>query len=213
MRGDGTPPTFASNSSPNLPLVPAFARVYPCSPVSELTSSPTPPPPRSFWQRRVRDPIVAQLTQGITPEKIALTVAVGSAFALFPVLGTTTLLCFIVAVALRLNQPIVQLINQALWPLHIPVIFGCVRLGEAMFGAPRVRFSIRHMNDLLWHDPSAFVHQFGLTIMYALVAWAVLTPFYITAMYYIALPITREITYLKHKAEVAGATETPPPTP
>ncbi|MDB6126943.1 MAG: hypothetical protein JWM35_839 [Verrucomicrobia bacterium] len=183
--------------------------------MSELTSSPTPIPtrPRSFWQRRVRDPIVAQLTQGITPEKIALTLAVGSAFALFPVLGTTTLLCFIVAVALRLNQPLVQLINQALWPLHIPAIFGCVRLGEAMFGAPRVRFSIRHMNELLWHDPSAFMHQFGLTVLYALVAWAVLTPFYITAVYYIALPITREITLLKHKAEIAETKETPTPTP
>ena len=41
----------------------------------------TPPPAdattrRTLWQRRVRDPIVAQLTQGITPEKIALTIAV-----------------------------------------------------------------------------------------------------------------------------------------
>src|SRR5205823_3058237 len=27
---------------------------------------------RSFWERRVRDPILAQLRQGITPEKIAL---------------------------------------------------------------------------------------------------------------------------------------------
>jgi uncharacterized protein (DUF2062 family) len=161
----------------------------------------------------VRDPIVAQLTQGITPEKIALTLAVGSAFALFPVLGTTTLLCFLVAIALRLNQPIVQLINQALWPVHIPVIFGCVRLGEAIFGAPRARLSIRHMHDLLWSDPRLFLHQFGLTVLYAMVAWAVLAPFYITAVYYIARPLMREITFLKHKAEIAVATETPPPTP
>ena len=39
-------------------------------------------PRRTFWQTRVRDPIVAQLTQGITPEKIALTIAIGSALAL-----------------------------------------------------------------------------------------------------------------------------------
>jgi uncharacterized protein (DUF2062 family) len=169
--------------------------------------------PRAVWQRRLLDPIVAQLTQGITPEKIALTLAVGSAFALFPILGTTTLLCFIVAVALRLNQPIVQLINQALWPVHIPAIYGCVRLGESVFGAPHVQLGIRHMQQLLWSSPRLFVHQFGLTVLYALVAWAIVAPFYIVAVYFIALPITREITYLKHKAEVAEAGETPPPTP
>lgn len=161
----------------------------------------------------MRDPIVAQLTQGITPEKIALTLAVGSAFALFPILGTTTLLCFLVAIALRLNQPIVQLINQALWPAHIPAIYGCVRLGEAIFGAPRAHFSIHHMNDLLWSEPRLFLHQFGLTALYAVVAWAVLAPFYITVIYYITLPITRRVTYLKHTVELANTEEMPPPTP
>ncbi|MDB6092554.1 MAG: hypothetical protein JWM32_116 [Verrucomicrobia bacterium] len=181
--------------------------------MSESLTPSTPASRRTFWQRRIRDPIVAQLTQGITPEKIALTLAVGSAFALFPLLGTTTLLCFIVAVALRLNQPIVQLINQALWPVHIPAIFGCVRLGEAMFGAPHAHFTIRHMHDLLWSSPRLFVHQFGLTAMYALVAWAVLAPFYITIVYFIALPLMREITYLKHKAEKTDSAATPPPIP
>ena len=169
---------------------------------------------RNFWQRRIRDPIVAQLTQGITPEKIALTVAVGSAFALFPVLGTTTLLCFIVAWALRLNQPIVQLINQALWPAHIPVIFGCIWLGETIFGAPHVRVGIRYlrkMSELVWNDPALFFHQFGLTVMYGIVAWAIIAPFYIATVYFIALPISREVTYLKHKAETTPATRPPMP--
>lgn len=166
-------------------------------------------PPRNFWQRRVRDPIVAQLTQGITPEKIALTIAVGSAFALFPVLGTTTLLCFLVAWGLRLNQPLVQLINQALWPAHLPAILLCIRLGERIFGAPHARPSFRAMRELLWSDPTTFFHRFGLTIMYAIVAWAILAPFYMVVVYYIALPITREVTYLKHKAEATPPTNPP----
>jgi len=191
--------------------------------VSEEIPNPPPAPQRTFWQRRVRDPIVAQLTQGITPEKIALTVAVGSAFALFPVLGTTTLLCFLIAWALRLNQPIVQLINQALWPAHFPVIFGCIWLGESIFGATHVRFNIRfvqHMYGLLWNDPTLFFHRFGLTVLYGVVAWAILAPFYIAAVYFIMLPITREVTFLKRKAEVEAPPEplepvvpTEPPEP
>lgn len=184
-------------------------------PVPPSPEAASPVPSRTFWQRRVRDPIVAQLTQGITPEKIALTVAIGSAVALFPILGTTTLLCFLVGLALKLNQPIIQLINQALWPVHVPAIFLCVRLGERIFAVQHVRFSIRAMNQLFWNDPRQFVHTFGSTALYAIVGWLVLAPFYTAIVYYILLPIMREITRIKAqaaaKAAAAQATEHPVP--
>jgi hypothetical protein len=183
--------------------------------------------PRNFWQRRIRDPIVAQLTQGITPEKIAMTVAVGSAFALFP-LPVTTLLCFFVAWALRLNQPIIQLMNWALWPVHILTIIGCVRLGEMIFGATHVRLveflrmladlSSLHSLKLLFREPDLYVHRFseyfhrfGLTLIYAIVAWAIIAPFYIAIVYFIARPIASEVAFLKHKAELRPPTSPPIP--
>lgn len=170
--------------------------------------SPSPPPPapaRSFWQRRVVEPVIAQLTQGITPHKIALTIAVGSAFALFPVLGTTTLLCFLVALVLRLNQPITQLINQAFWPVHVPVIFACVRFGEWIFNVPHVSFNIRHMNRLLWDHPAQFFHEYGATAVQAIVAWAIFAPVFIALVYYTALPLMREIVRLKAAAAAKAA--------
>jgi uncharacterized protein (DUF2062 family) len=161
----------------------------------------------------VRDPIVAQLTQGITPEKIALTVAVGSAFALFPILGTTTLLCFLIALALKLNQPITQLINQACWPIHVPAIYFCVRLGEAIFGVQKTHFNLWKMNHLFWNEPARFFHDFGATALYATVAWAVLAPFYIAAVYYVSLPIMRSVTRMKAEAAAKAITREPPEHP
>jgi uncharacterized protein (DUF2062 family) len=162
-------------------------------------------PSRTFWQRRVRDPIVAQLTQGITPEKIALTVAIGSCVALFPILGTTTLLCFLVAILLRLNQPIIQLINQALWPVHFPAIFACVKLGEVVLGATHVRFNLKQMHQQFWNSPAAFFHEFGATALHAIVGWAIVAPVYITAVYVITLPIVRTVTRLKEEAAAKAA--------
>lgn len=168
-----------------------------------------PAPRRTLWQRRVRDPLVQQLTQGITPEKIALTIAVGSAFALFPVLGTTSLLCFVVALVLRLNQPLIQLINQACWPIHIPVIYGCVKLGNRLFSVPSHGFSIRNMQHELWHEPARFLHDFGLTAYHASVAWALLMPLYVAIVYYSALPIMRSVARIR--AEAAAKTVIEPP--
>ena len=177
------------------------------------TDNPTATVPRTFWQRRVRDPIIAQLTQGMTPEKIAETLAIGSCIALFPILGTTTLLCFLVGIVLRLNQPIIQLINQALWPVHISAIYLCVRLGETLFGAPHMRFSIRYMNSLFWDDRTMFLHRFGMTALYAIVAWALLAPFYIATVYYVTLPLTREVARLRAEAAAKAAAARPPEHP
>ena len=162
-------------------------------------------PLRSFWQRRIRDPIVAQLTQGITPEKIAVTLAVGSAFAVFPILGTSTLLCFVAAFALKLNQPITQLINQACWPLHVPVIYLCVRLGEKLFAAPAIHFNIREMSQLVKTDPARFLQDFGASALHAVSAWVLIAPFYITLIYAISLPVMRAVHRMKAEAAAKNA--------
>lgn len=158
-----------------------------------MTQPEVAPAKRTFWQRRIVDPVVAQLTQGITPEKIALTVAVGGACALFPIFGLTTLLCFLVALVLRLNQPIIQLLNQALWPVHLPVILWLVRLGEIVFGVPHQRFRPREMYHLFWEDTGLFFEKFGTTALHAVVAWALLAPFFIALCYYPLLPLMRAI--------------------
>ncbi|HWL14236.1 MAG TPA: DUF2062 domain-containing protein [Opitutus sp.] len=177
------------------------------------SSSESAPAPRRTWSRRIRDPLVAQLTQGITPEKLALTVAVGSAFALFPILGTTTLLCFLVGVLLRLNQPIIQLINQALWPVHIPVIYLCIRFGARLFNDASVHLSLREMKALLWHQPTLFFEKFGGVALHAIVAWSLLAPVYIVLIYLGALPLMRGIARLKAEAAVKAALPNQHPVP
>lgn len=162
-------------------------------------------PKESFWRQRVLSPIAHQLTQGITPEKIALTLAVGSACALFPIVGTTTLLCLIAGIALRLNQPAIQLVNGICTPLHLPVIFGLYHLGNVLFGAHPIshrggmRFFFTEMFGMLWDHPAEFFQQFGHLVVHLVVAWAVVAPFWIILVYVIALPVMREVDFLRRQ--------------
>lgn len=169
-------------------------------------------PQRTSWQRHVIDPIAAQLTQGITPEKIALTIAVGSALALFPILGTTTLLCLAAGIVLRLNQPIIQLINALCTPIHLPFIFLMVRMGNWMFHVPSAHLGIRMMNHMLWDDPREFFEKFGITAVHAIAAWGLLAPIWAAVAYLIALPVLREA--LRRKVVIVQTgTEPPHPVP
>jgi uncharacterized protein (DUF2062 family) len=195
----------------------------PSSPTKVAIMPAAVPSKRTLWQRRIADPVVAQLTQGITPEKITMTIAVGSACALFPIFGTTTLLCFLIAVLLRLNQPIVQLLNQALWPVHVPAILLCVRFGEFLFGMPHQPHFIKEMYRLLawkhslgfWANVTAFgsnlvefFQQFAPTALHAIAAWALLTPLFIVLCYYPLLPVMRAIDRI-HREQKAKKTAGP----
>lgn len=163
---------------------------------------PSPEPARKPWQARLLDWVVHQFTQGFTPEKLALTLAVGSACGLFPVVGTTTLLCFAAGVALRLNQPAIQVVNGVCAPVHVPVILGLYHLGNLLFGVrPHVYGSRFFMNMfwVFWDTPAVFFDRFGLLAVHLVCAWAVLAPVWITLVYFGTLPVLKEIDR-RHRA-------------
>ena len=74
-----------------------------------------------FWHRRIVNPILDLLRQGITPEKMALSIALGITLGITPVIGSTSILCLLAAIVLRLNTPAIQLICLLLlFPLLVP---------------------------------------------------------------------------------------------
>lgn len=148
-------------------------------------TAPAAPVRPSFWQRRVREPIVALLTQGITPDKVAATLAVGTACSLFPFLGFTSLLNLAVGLRLRMNQPIMQTLNQVLGPVHLVMIVLYVRLGEGIWRAHDERFTITEMLRVFREASlGEFFHRFGWAGIHAFTAWALTTPLLIAALYY-----------------------------
>lgn len=150
---------------------------------------------------------MAQLTQGLTPHKIALTIAVGSAIAMFPILGTTTLLCLMVGIVMKLNQPIIQAVNYGCTPLHLTFIFYAFRWGERVFGAAHTRLEFRTMMRLLHEHPLDFVGTYSLTAFHAIIIWAILVPFWATAVYYVVLPIMTGIDRVRVESAAKAASD------
>ena len=70
------------------------------------------------------------LAQGISPRRLALTLALGFAIGCIPVIGVPTVLCASIALALRLNQPAIQAANYAAMPLQLALIVPFMRLGS-----------------------------------------------------------------------------------
>ncbi len=141
-----------------------------------------------FWRERVVAPIVAQLIQGVTPQKMALTIALGFSLGVIPILGITTALCAIAAVRLRLNQPVIQLVNWLVYPLQLAWFLIFVRLGEWMMHAPPMPLSLSELIQKFHESPGKFLQEFGMTALHGLVAWLFIAPFLTAITFSILLP-------------------------
>ncbi len=151
-------------------------------------------PTASFWQRRVRAPLIALFTQGITPDKVALTLGVGSVCSLFPFLGFTSLLNLGVGLWLRLNQPLLQTLNQVLGPVQLVLILVYVRVGESLWQAEGERFTIGEMLRFFREASlGGFLQRFGWAGIHAFTAWAVTSPLLLAAVYYLSRPALRRL--------------------
>jgi uncharacterized protein (DUF2062 family) len=138
----------------------------------------------SFWQRRVIAPIASQLTQGVTPEKIALTIALGIALGVFPILGSTTLLCALAGILVRLNQPIIQAVNYLVYPLQLVLLIPFYRAGEHLLGREPIPLSVSLLVDRFRADTLQFLKDFGMIGVGGILVWLIIAPVTIAAIYF-----------------------------
>jgi uncharacterized protein (DUF2062 family) len=150
-----------------------------------------------FWRERVVALIVHQLTQGVTPHKIALSIGLGFSLGVFPVLGTTTALCAVAAVRLRLNQPVIQLVNWLVYPLQLAWILIFIRIGEWILHAPYMAFSLPELIQKFHDSPVKFLRQFSLVALQGIFAWLFIAPFLTTIIYSVLLPPLKKMAVLK----------------
>lgn len=133
--------------------------------------------------------IAALLSEGMTPHKLALTLALGLMLGAIPVLGTTTVLCAIAAIVLRLNLPLIQAVQFLAYPLQLLFLIPFIQAGQWIFHRPPLPFTYRQLLDVshagFWH---ALDLLWGYTL-HGLVAWLILGGAGALLIYAIARPI------------------------
>jgi uncharacterized protein (DUF2062 family) len=124
-----------------------------------------------FFERRLIAPIMALLTQGITPEKIALSLAFGIVLGIFPVLGSTTVLCAAAALIFQLNLPAIQLVNYLIYPLQLFLLVPFIRIGEKLFRVGPLQLSLTQILAMVRVDPMHAIARLWLVELHAMLAW------------------------------------------
>ena len=156
-------------------------------PASDPASVPKP----NWWQRRIVGPVRQQLTQGITPDKIALTLALGFTLGIFPILGSGFLLCGMAAWGWKLNQPIIQATGTLAYPLQLVLLLPFYRAGESLFGVPSIPLSIPVLLSRFFENIPRFLSEYGMTGARGIIVWSLGAPVLLVILYSSLRPLLR----------------------
>ena len=131
------------------------------------------------------------LRQGISPRRLALTLALGFAIGCIPVVGIPTLVCAVLALALRLNLPAIQAANYVVMPLQVLLIVPFVRLGGWLFSSgPRQQLGVQ---ALLHSSPLVLLTQLSGLAGQALIAWLLIAIPAVALMTLTLTPMLRRV--------------------
>jgi uncharacterized protein (DUF2062 family) len=160
-----------------------------------------------FLMRRLVRPLLELLREGVTPEKLSLSIALGIVLGLIPVIGINTALCAVIALIWRLNLPAIQMVNYFVYPLQIVLLLPFFRVGEKLFGAPHLPARIEQVRGMIRSNLWGAVQLLWTTTWHALVVWAMAAPFAAVLIYVLLVPTFRRV--LKKTNVAASAARFP----
>lgn len=168
----------------------------------EVATGP-PAPPAGWFRRRVAAPLLALLRQGLAPETLALTVALGVAAGLVPFLGAITTVAGIVALRLRLNMAAIQLISHLMTPLQLLLLVPLLRQGARLFGnAQEQNLSLTQIRHLFAADWRAALHLLWRAELGALALWLLASVPLVAVLYFVLRPLLQRLASSRNVGSV-----------
>jgi len=150
----------------------------------------------------IRRKAVVCLRQGMSPRRLALTLAIGFVVGCIPLVGLPTGICALVALAFRLNLPAIQAANYLAMPFQVILILPLMRLGAKLI-------PIAHSTGIsgLTASPAQFlIHSPQLVLQAGGIAGQALFAWLLLAVPIFAL-LTTALTALLRRIPMLAAAE------
>jgi uncharacterized protein (DUF2062 family) len=129
-------------------------------------------PIREFFRCRILRPLLRQLRGGVTPRRLAWSLALGVVVGINPSIGLATLAVALIAWAFGLNQVASQIGLHAVTPLHLLLFLPFIELGVYLFHTSRLPLSHKQIEHLS-HHPWRLLHDIWQWEWHALVVWGI----------------------------------------
>jgi len=127
---------------------------------------------REIFRRKILRPLLCLLRGGVTPRRLAWSLALGLVIGINPSVGITTLLVILIAWTFGLSQVASQLGLHVVAPLHLLLFIPFIQLGVHLFHTRSVPLD-RHQIEHLSRHPIVMLHEIWRWEWHALIVWGV----------------------------------------
>ncbi len=158
----------------------------------------------SFFQRRLIAPLLELLRVGASPEKLAWSLAIGFVIGVNPLLGSTTVVCLLVAFAARLNMVASQIANHLVYPLEVALFLVFIKLGDLIFHTGKLPLEGHALFHAARHHPFATTRILWAWEWHALIVWAVFAAVAAPILATVFTPMLRRLHHRIHKHPTAA---------
>ena len=148
-----------------------------------------------MFRCRVLRPLLRQLRGGVTPRRLAWSLALGVVLGINPSVGLTTLVVVMIAWTFGLNQVASQIGAHVVAPLHLLLFIPFIQLGVYVFHTRRLPFTRKQIEHLS-HHPLRLFHDIWRWEWHALIIWAL---FAAIAMPLLAIYLRRALVLLMRR--------------
>jgi uncharacterized protein (DUF2062 family) len=142
---------------------------------------------REFCRCNVLRPLLRLMRGGVTPRRLAWSLALGMVIGINPSVGLTTLLVILLAWAFGLNHIASQLGTHVVAPLHLLLFIPFIQLGVHIFHTHRLPLTRRQIEHLS-HHPISLFRDIWQWEWHALIIWGLIAA--------IAMPVLAH--YIRH---------------
>ena len=144
---------------------------------------------KNWLNRRLLEPLLALLRQGISPQRLALCIAVAIVVGNIPILGVSSIICTFIALVFRMNLAAILLVQAAMGPTQVLLIIPFVRLGEWLLRLPPQVVSFKAALALMSQGIWQAVVVLRDSIWHAGLAWALTAPFCVYLLHRLLTPV------------------------
>jgi uncharacterized protein (DUF2062 family) len=143
--------------------------------------------------QKISNRLMDFLQQGISPEKMALALAIGIAIGILPLLGTTTLFCTLIAFRLKLNMAFLQLVNYIVYPIQLLLYIPFLRIGAGLFSKEKFNYSLEDITNMLSNDLMGTIGKFLIVNLCGLLLWLIIAPVLFAVSYFIGRVVFKSL--------------------
>ena len=128
----------------------------------------------TLLEEKLFKPLKELALQGLEARQLSLALTFGLVLGIFPVLGSTTLLCLILGFFLRLNPVAIQIGNYLAYPAQLALLFPLYAGGIWLFGGAMPDMGLEQIVAMASQTPFKAIHLLWEVSWKAVGLWALL---------------------------------------